>query len=101
MSTIIEAGLRWAGGAALVLLAWAAVMVALPFVGPDGRQVAVVGGSAAGVRAVAAAGGRVVEVRRGAVLARSDAAGFAARLYRNGAVLVIEGRVGAGCFRPR
>ena len=29
-------------GAVLALLAWAAIMLALPFVGPSGRQVAVV-----------------------------------------------------------
>jgi len=91
MSTTISL-LRWSGGAALVLLAWAAVMVALPFVGPDGRLVAVVGDGAG--RAVAAAGGRVIEVREGAVLARSESAGFPGRLYRHGALLVLERETG-------
>lgn len=82
---------------ALVLGGWAAIMLAMPFVGPA-RQVAVVGERGRALRAIAAAGGSVVEVRDGATLARSDRPGFAAALYRNGARLVIEGRIGAGCF---
>jgi hypothetical protein len=84
--------------AALVLGIWAAIMVAMPFVGPSGRQVAVVGDADRAVRAIAAAGGVVVEARRGATLARSDGRGFVLSLYRNGAPLVIEGRIAAGCF---
>jgi hypothetical protein len=85
----------------LVFAAWAAVMVTIPFLGPDGRLVSVVSGRATAVRAVAAAGGRIVEVRGRAVLARSDRPGFVRRLYRAGAPLVIEGRIGAGCFGRR
>jgi len=70
----------------------------MPFVGPAGRQVAVVGDGETAARTIAAAGGRVVEVRRGAVLARSDDPHFPSRLYKSGARLVLEGRVGAGCF---
>ena len=97
MSTIIERIGRAAGGAALALAGWAAVMVALPFVGPPGRQLAVVGDPARIVPAILAAGGRIVEVRGRAVLARSPDPGFAAALYRAGAGLVLEGRIGAGC----
>lgn len=97
MSTIIKAA-RWAGAAALVLAGWALVMVVMPFLGPSGRQVAVVGDSASALRTIAAAGGQVVEARRGAVLARSGRPGFAGRLYRAGAPLVLEGRIAAGCF---
>jgi hypothetical protein len=97
MSTITSAA-RALGWTAVVLSAWAAVMLAIPFVGPSGRQVAVVGDTRRALSAVSAAGGRVVEVRRGAVLARSDDPGFAGRLYRSGAGLVLEGRIGAGCF---
>jgi hypothetical protein len=97
MSTIIRL-LRWAGGAALALAVWALLMVAMPFLGPAGRQVAVVGDTAQAFRTIAAAGGQVVEARRGAVLARSDRAGFVRRLYRAGAPLVLEGRIAAGCF---
>ena len=97
MSTIIRAA-RWGRAAALVLAAWALVMVAIPFLGPPGRQVAVVGDTAQAFRTIAAAGGQVVEARRGAVLARSDRPGFARRLYRAGAPLVLEGRIAAGCL---
>jgi hypothetical protein len=97
MSTIIRLA-RWACGAALVLAVWALIMVAMPFVGPSGRQVAVVGDTAQAFRIVAAAGGQVVEARQGAVLARSDRPDFVRRLYRAGAPLVIEGRIAAGCF---
>jgi hypothetical protein len=81
--------------ALLALLCWLAIMIAMPFVGPSGRQVAVVGDPNRAIRIVAAAGGAVVEVRRGAVIARASPAA----LYRAGAWLVIEGRIAAGCFQ--
>jgi len=89
MSTII----RRLGYAALALAGWAAVMLLMPFVGPTGRQVAVVGDPSAAVRAIARAGGEIVEVRRGAVIARANPAA----LYRAGAWLVVEGRLAGGC----
>ena len=89
---------RAAALVALVLGAWTLIVLAMPFVGPAGRQVAVVGDGASAVRIIAAAGGRVVEVRRGATIARSDRSGFARALYAAGAPLVIEGRLAAGCF---
>lgn len=91
--------LRWAGGAALALTLWAAVLIVLPFLGPSGRQVAVVGGRAEAFRIVAAAGGRIVEARGRTVLARSDRPDFVRRLYRAGAPLVLDGRIAAGCLR--
>ena len=81
--------------ALLALLCWLAILIAMPFVGPSGRQVAVVGDPNRAIRIVAAAGGAVVEVRRGAVIARASPAA----LYRAGAWLVIEGRIAAGCFQ--
>jgi len=89
MSTIIRPLVY----ALLALAGWTPVMIALPFFGPAGRQVAVVGDAAGAVRAVAAAGGRVIEVRGGAVIARADPAA----LYRAGAWLVIEARLASGC----
>lgn len=91
--------LRYLTAIAAVLGLWAAIMVALPFVGPPGRLVAVVGNRPQTIRAVATAGGRIVDIRRGAVLARSDQPDFPTRLYANGAFLVLEGRIAAGCFR--
>ena len=89
---------RAAARVALVLGAWTLVMIAIPFIGPGGRQVAVIGDGPAAVRTIAAAGGTIVEVRHGATLARSDHPGFVWALYVAGAPLVIEGRIAAGCF---
>ncbi len=103
MSTTIERPLRrrvatWAAWTGLVLAAWAAIVLALPFAGPPGRLVAVVGRPAAAVTAVSRAGGRIVEIRGGVVLARSPDRDFAWRLYRAGASVVLEGNVTAGCL---
>jgi hypothetical protein len=90
--------LRRGGYAGLALGGWAAIVIALPFVGPAGRLAAIPGEQAVAVRAVVAAGGQVVAVRDGVVLARSDEAGFARRLYGAGAPIVLEGRIAAGCL---
>jgi hypothetical protein len=89
--------LRFAAGAALVLAAWLLIMLAMPFVGRPGRQVAVI----ARPDTVVAAGGQLIDVRGEVVLARSDRADFAASLYRHGATLVLEGRLASGCLRLR
>lgn len=86
-------------GAVIALAAWAAIMLAMPLIGPSGRQVAVVGDTGTALRIIADAGGRVVAVRKNAVLAvANDNHDFVWRLYRNGAPLVIEGRIAAACF---
>lgn len=97
MSTTIN----WLGRAGLVLAGWLLILLAMPFIGPSGRQVAVVGDTAQAIRTITEAGGEVVEIRKGAVLATSDKPGFTAALYHHGARLVLEGRIGAGCFGPR
>ena len=94
MSTITRAAVH----VALVLLFWSSVMLAMPLIGPAGRQVAVVGDASMAVRAIVAAGGQVGEVRRGATLARARDPGFVRRLYANGAWAVVEGRIAGGCF---
>ena len=101
MSTIIKAKpLRlWVGGAALALSTWATIMLAMPVAGPAGRPVAVVGDKVAAIAAIQAAGGQILEYRRGATLARSDRSNFTLALYRAGASLVLEGRGASGCFR--
>lgn len=101
MSTTIRRITRTVAQLLLVLGAWVAILLAMPFVGPAGRQVAVIGDSSAAARIIAAADGRIVEVRRGATLARSDDPGFVRRLYVNGARAVVEGRIGAGCFATK
>lgn len=95
MSMTISRFVQYAGGATIALTLWGFVLLALPFVGEPGRQMAVV----AHPHVIVAAGGRLIDVRGGLVLARSDDPGFAAALYRRGATLVIEGRVAGGCFR--
>lgn len=101
MYTTIRRIVATAAQLLLVLGAWFAVLLAMPFVGPVGRQVAVIGDSSAAVRIIAAAGGRIVEVRRGATLARGGDPDFVRRLYANGARAVVEGRIGAGCFATK
>jgi hypothetical protein len=101
MSTIISPAqqiLRAIALVALVMGCWLIIMLAMPFIGPSGRDVAVVASEARAVKAIIAAGGRVVDVRRGATIARSDKPGFVLALYVAGAPLVIEGRIAAGCF---
>ena len=103
MSTTTERSLPrrllvWTAGACLVLAGLAAIMLGLPFVGPPGRLVAVIGEPATAVTAVTRAGGRIVEIHGSVVLARSPDGGFARRLYRAGASVVLEGRVAAGCL---
>lgn len=97
---IIDRRLRAAACAALVLGLWTAAMLAMPFIGPPGRLVAVTGGETAALRQTIAAGGKLIEIRNGVVLARGGP-GFAARLYRAGAPLVLEGRIAAGCFSAK
>lgn len=97
MSMTIRPAMRFAGGAAIALTLWGAVLLALPFMGEPGRQMAVV----ADPEVIVAAGGRLVDVRGSLVLARSENPGFAAALYRQGAKLVVEGRVAGGCFRTQ
>ena len=89
---------RNAARAALVLAAWTLVMAVLPLFGPAGRQVAVVGDANRAVGVILDAGGVVVAVKRGAVIARSERPGFAHALYAAGAPLVVEARIAAGCL---
>jgi hypothetical protein len=98
MFTIIDRVIRPVALAGLVLAAWALIMLAMPFAGSPGRQVAIIGNRGEAVRAIAAAGGTVIETRKGATLARSDDPAFVAKLYAAGAAAVIEGRIAAGCF---
>jgi hypothetical protein len=99
MSTTIRRLARWLGGAILVLFVWLLVLIALPLFGGPGRQYAVLGPSERAVRAVVGAGGQLVDVRPGVIIARSDRPGFALALYRQGVPLVVEGRIAAGCLK--
>ncbi len=86
-------------GAPLILAAWATIYVGSTFWQPPGTPIAVValGGSRAAIDAVINAGGAILEVRNGAVVAISDEAGFVQRLYREGPLVAFAARKGAGC----
>ncbi len=82
---------------ALVLGAWSGIMLVLPFLGPPDRPVAVLGDGSRVVRIIAAAGGRIVKVQRGGVVARGVEPGFVRALYANGARAVVVARAATGC----
>ena len=73
--------LHWTLRAGLVLGLWAAVMLAMPFVGPDGRLIAVVGDPHQSVLAVLKAGGRIMAIRGRVVLTSSDRPDYPAALF--------------------
>lgn len=99
MSTTTRPLLRWALRAGLVLGLWAAFMLAMPFVGPDGRLIAVVGDPHRSVLAVLKAGGRIMAIRGRVVLTSSDRPGYPRRLYAAGAGILIEGRIAQTCLQ--
>jgi len=84
-----------------VLTIWTAILIAIPFLGPSGRQVVLVGNHARSVHAILASGGSILAIRNGTIIARSSTPGFAAALYRHGAPLVLEARIAAGCLGRR
>lgn len=94
----IRRAYRWLRNAVMVLVLWSLVVLALPFFGPAGRLTAVLGSTSDAINAVREAGGSVVGIRAGVVLARSGERDFAWRLYTSGAGLVVEGRIAAGCL---
>lgn len=96
----IQTALGLLGGAVALLTPLALLAI------PHSETVALVGraGSDTGavIRVVAAAGGSILGVggRPNIVIARSDSAGFAGRLYAAGAQLVLDGGLASGCGRP-
>jgi hypothetical protein len=89
---------RWLVWAVLALSIWVLILLAMPFVGPSGRMVAVVGSRDAALASVRRAGGALVAMRGKVVLARSNDPKFVRRLYAAGAPLVLEGRLAEGCL---
>jgi hypothetical protein len=85
-------------GVPLVLAAWFASMVTLTWFASAGVPVAVVapGGLAGALAAVVAADGAILQVRGDTVIAISDDGGFVARLYRAGALIVVQASGGCG-----
>lgn len=84
-------------GVPLVLAAWFASMLALAWFASAGVPVAVLvpGGLQPALAAVAEADGDILQVRGNTVIAISDDAAFVSRLYRAGALAVIQ--AGGGC----
>ncbi len=89
--------LRVAGALGLVASAWIAVLVALSFFSPAGHAIAILGSPERALSALAQAGGTVVSQGRYVTIARSDRAGFVARLYAAGALLVLDADQVGGC----
>ncbi|MEJ0011796.1 MAG: hypothetical protein WDM94_04030 [Bauldia sp.] len=89
-------------GVPLVLGATLASAMGLTLVTSAGVPVAVVarGGLAPALAAVAGANGAILQVRGDTVIAIADDAGFVARLYRAGAMLVVRADGGCGFAAP-
>jgi hypothetical protein len=88
-------------GVPLVFAAILASMMSLALVASAGVPVAVVapGGLAPALAAVIAANGAILQVRGDTVIAIADDATFVARLYRAGAMIVVQADGGCG-FAP-
>ena len=91
---------RWsriAGAIALVIGGWLAVVVALTFGSAPGKSMAVIGPPSQTLAAIARANGRILASNDYFTIARSDDAGFVARLYAAGALLVLDAEQAGGC----
>ena len=88
---------RIAGAIALVVFGWLAVVVALTFGSAPGKSMAVVGPPSQALAAIAKANGRILVSNDYFTIARSDDAGFVARLYAAGALLVLDAEQAGGC----
>ena len=88
---------RIAGAIALVVCGWLAVVVALTFGSPPGKSMAIIGPQAQALATVTKANGRILASNDYVTIARSDEAGFVARLYAAGALLVLDAEQAGGC----
>ena len=88
---------RIAGAIALVVFAWLAVVVALTFGSAPGKSMAIVGPQSQALATIARANGRILASNDYVTIARSDDAGFVARLYAAGALLVLDAEQAGGC----
>ena len=86
-----------AGGFALVVCGWLAVVIALTFGSAPGKSMAIIGPPAQALAAIAKANGRVLAASDYVTFARSDDPGFVARLYAAGALLVLDAEQAGGC----
>jgi len=88
---------RIAGAVALVVCGWLAVVAALTFGSAPGKSMAIIGPPAESLAIIAKANGRVLAANNYVTFARSDDAGFVARLYAAGALLVLDAEQAGGC----
>jgi hypothetical protein len=91
---------RWCritGAIALVMCGWLAVVVALTFGSAPGKSMAIIGPPSQALAVIARADGRIVASNDYVTIARSDDAGFVARLYAAGALLVLDAEQAGGC----
>ncbi|MCW5704050.1 MAG: hypothetical protein KIT82_15880 [Bradyrhizobium sp.] len=88
--------MRIAGGAALMICGWLALLIALTFASPQ-RTIAVIGPQTRAIAAVVQANGRILMSYDYITIARSEEAGFVGRLYAAGAWLVLDADQAGGC----
>ena len=88
---------RIVGAAALVIVGWLTVVVALTFGSAPGKSMAIVGPPSQALAAIAKANGQIVASNDYFTIARSDDAGFVSRLYAAGALLVLDAEQAGGC----
>ena len=88
---------RIAGGFALVACGWLAVVIALTFGSAPGKSMAIIGPPAQALAVIVQANGQVLAANDYVTFARSDDAGFVARLYAAGALLVLDAEQAGGC----
>ena len=88
---------RIVGAMALVICGWLVVVTALTFGSARGKSMAIIGPQAQALAAVAKANGRILAASDYVTIARSDEAGFVARLYAAGALLVLDAEQAGGC----
>ena len=73
------------------------MVVALTFGSAPGKSMAVIGPPSQALAAIAKANGRILTSNDYVTIARSDDAGFVARLYAAGALLVLDAEQAGGC----
>jgi hypothetical protein len=88
---------RIAAAITLVVTGWLAIVVALTFASATGKPMAIVGPPAQALAAVVKAKGHILASNSYVTIARSDHAGFVARLYAAGALLVLDAEQAGGC----
>ena len=91
---------RWAGSPARSPSSSSAGLLwslQLTFGSAPGKSMAIVGPQSQALAAIARANGRILASNDYVTIARSDDAGFVARLYAAGALLVLDAEQAGGC----